>query len=76
VERLKTPSDAQKHEMAHNDVGKSSSKRNVKELREVDRVEEFPQSPLVRRLIQQDSPVVARNPVFLRGERGRNIRVF
>jgi hypothetical protein len=26
-ERLKTPSDAQKHEMAHNDVGRSSSKR-------------------------------------------------
>jgi hypothetical protein len=27
-ERLKTPLDAQKHGMAHNDAGKSSSKRN------------------------------------------------
>ena len=51
-------------------------KESIKALREVDRVEEFPQIPLVRKLIQQDSLVVAHNPVFLRGERGRNIRFF
>jgi hypothetical protein len=52
------------------------TRESVKALREVDQVEEFPWSPLVGRLIQQDSPVVAHNPIFLRGERGRNITVL
>jgi hypothetical protein len=51
-------------------------KEIIKALREVDQVEEFPQSPLVGRLIQQDNPVVAHNSIFLRGGRGRNLRVF
>jgi hypothetical protein len=41
----------------------------MKELREVDRVEAFRQSPLVGRLIQQDSLIVAHDLVFIRGER-------
>lgn len=75
-ERLKTPSNAQKHGLAHNDAGKSSSKRKRQGTKRENQVETFPQSPLVERLFQQNELVVARNPIFLRRERGRNLRVL
>ena len=73
-ERLKTPSNAQKHGLAHNDAGKSSSKRKRQGTKRENQVETFPQSPLVERLFQQNEPGVAQNPIFLRRERGRNLR--
>lgn len=75
-QRLKTPSNAQKHGLAHNDAGKSSSKRKRQGTKRENQVETFPHSPLVERLFQQNEPGVARNPIFLRRERGRNLRVL
>jgi hypothetical protein len=75
-ERLKTPLNAQKHEMDHNDVGRSSSKRKHQGAKKGglsggNSIESSGQKTNLA-----ESRVVAQNLVFLRRERGRNIRVF
>jgi hypothetical protein len=50
-ERLKTPSDAQKHGLAHNRCGRSSSRKKHRMPREENRVEVFPWSHLAERLL-------------------------
>jgi hypothetical protein len=75
-ERLKTPSDAQKHGLAHNDVGRSSSKRKHRGTKRGESSGGISTESSSRKTISAEQSSSGTNPTFLRRERGRILRVF
>jgi hypothetical protein len=75
-ERLKTPLDAQKHGLDHNDAGKSSSKRKHQGTKRGGSSGGISTESSSQKTNSAGQSSSGTNPVFLRRERGRNLRVF